>query len=41
MAAFPAEKRLEGGFYPHQIAITKRQTNALLDSPVNGRDFHM
>jgi len=31
MAAFPAEKRLEGFDYRHQTTITKRQVNALLD----------
>lgn len=31
MAAFPAEKRLEGFDYRHQTIITKRQVNALLD----------
>ena len=30
MAAFPAEKRLEGFDYRHQTTITKRQVNALL-----------
>ena len=32
MAAFPAEKRLEGFDYRHQTTINKRQVNALLDS---------
>jgi len=31
MAAFPAEKHLEGFDYRHQTTITKRQVNALLD----------
>ena len=31
MAAFPADKRLEGFDYRHQTTITKRQVNALLD----------
>ena len=31
MAAFPAEKRLEGFDYRHQTTINKRQVNALLD----------
>ena len=31
MAAFPAEKRVEGFDYRHQTTITKRQVNALLD----------
>lgn len=31
MAAFPAEKQLEGFDYRHQTTITKRQVNALLD----------
>ena len=31
MAAFPAEKRLEGFDYRDQTTITKRQVNALLD----------
>ena len=34
MAAFPAEKRLEGFDYRHQTTITKRQVNALLDFQV-------
>jgi hypothetical protein len=41
MVTFPAEKRLEGSDYQKEIAITKRQANALLNSPVNGRNFHM
>ena len=31
MAAFPADKRLEGFDYRHQTTINKRQVNALLD----------
>ena len=39
MAAFPAEKRLEGFDYRHQTTITKRQVSALLDfSFIDNRD---